>query len=420
MEKPKQAKTLREAYEVLDPIRPLYGEWMEFYVDRPEESSMMGLQEELGLDPSDDDKTLLTGTHGSGKTTELYRLAAQFSRDHFIVFMDASESLNLGDIQYTDLLVLMGLQVFKVAREAGLRADDQKASHLRFWYEEYVVEKGTANLEVEVGAELNAVIARISGQVKSDAPRRQSVRATAQARLSDLLERLNDLLQELRRKAGKRILVIIDGLDKVYNLKQVQDLFLQGANALLEPACRILYTVPFALSYTVDFQQVRLSFTRFYPLPNVKTQQANGEPYAPGREMLQKVIYRRVHPSLLEPEAVNQLVEYSAGLTRELIALARNSVIIARRRRGDQGPVRKEDVEEAAQRVRNTFRAMLMEEHYRELARILRGEPFVNSPVAWELIHNLSLLAYNGEKAWWGIHPIVRSLVEEWVNRYGD
>jgi len=70
--------------------------------------------------------------------------------------------------------------------------------------------------------------------------------------------------------------------------------------------------------------------------------------------------------------------------------------------------------------VRNTFRAMLMEEHYRELARILRGEPFVNSPVAWELIHNLSLLAYNGEKAWWGIHPIVRSLVEEWVNRYGD
>jgi hypothetical protein len=64
--------------------------------------------------------------------------------------------------------------------------------------------------------------------------------------------------------------------------------------------------------------------------------------------------------------------------------------------------------------VQNAYSAFLTEAHYQELARILRGGQFKNSDVARELIHNLSLLAYNGGPVWWGVHPIVRPLVEEW------
>jgi hypothetical protein len=410
----KQARTLSEAYAVLDPLRSLKGEWMKFYVERPNECSIVGLQDELQLDPSNDDKTLFTGTRGSGKTTELHRLEESLRNDHLVVFMDVEELLNLGDIQYTDLLVLLGLEVFKAARQAGFRADEGMLSQLRFWYEEHILEKEKGALSAEVGVELNMAVAKISGQVKSDAPRRQTIRAATQAHLSDLLGRLNNLLYELRKKVRRRILVIVDGLDKVYDLNQVRDLFLQGANALLEPACRIIYTVPFALSYTNDFQQVRLTFTRFYVLPNVKTHEAEGQIYAPGVNMLREVLHRRVDPALLTQEAVERLIEGSGGLMKELISLARSSVVVARRLRGDKGPIQAEDVGYAIQQVQNAFRAALTEEHYRELARILEGGRFVNSPVARELIHNLSLLTYDGGRIWWGVHPIVRPLVEEW------
>jgi len=387
---------------------------MKFYVERPKECSIVGLQDELQLDPSDDDKTIFTGPRGSGKTTELRRLEETLGQDHLVVFLNVEEMLNLGDIQYTDLLVLLGLEVFKAARKAGFRADEKMLSQLRFWYEEHVLEKEKGALSAEVGVELDMVVARISGQVKSDAPRREIIRSKTQANLSVLLERLNNVLQELRKKVGKRVLVIVDGLDKVYDLNQVRDLFLQGANALLEPACRIIYTVPFALSYTNDFQQVRLTFTRFYALPNVKTREENGQVYVPGVNMLREVLHRRVDPTLLTQEATDWLIEYSGGLLKELISLARSSVVVARRLRGDRGPINADDVGYAVQQVQNTYRALLTEKHYHELARILGGGRFVNSPEAMELIHNLSLLAYDGGKAWWGVHPIVRPLVEEW------
>jgi len=85
----------------------------------------------------------------------------------------------------------------------------------------------------------------------------------------------------------------------------------------------------------------------------------------------------------------------------------------ARRLRGEQGPVEPDDVEFAATKVRNSYRGNLTEAHYAELERIYRGGAFVNSPVAQDLLHNLSLLEYNGGEAWWAVNPIVRKLLDE-------
>ena len=150
-------------------------------------------------------------------------------------------------------------------------------------------------------------------QFRTDTPRREKARAEAQANLSDLLERLNDLLDDLRQNTGKRILVIVDGLDKMFDLGQVRTLFLYGANALLEPRCRAIYTIPIALYYTNDFQQVRLSFHCNYSLPNVKVRSRNGEPCPEGKNMLMEVLERRMERDLLTPEVMDLLVELSGG-----------------------------------------------------------------------------------------------------------
>lgn len=417
---PQQAQTLSEAYRVLDPLRPLDGEWFDsFYAERPESAGIQSLLDELMLDDRIDDKTIFTGHRGSGKTTELARLARELADSHFIVRMDAEELLNLGDVDYADLLVMMGLQIFRRARESRIRLSEERVQNLQFWYRTHILEEEERPaLDGEVVAQVNAGIASIAARLRTDAPRRQRARAEAQANLSDLLERLNELLEDLREQSGKRILVIVDGLDKMYDLDQVCKLFLHGANALIEPRCRVIYTVPIAIYYTGDFQQVRLSFSRNFALPNIKVEERDGNPCREGRQALQTVLERRMVGRLLEPEATERLVELSGGLLKELIALTRNSVLRARRLQGEQGPVRVEDVEYAARQVRNTYQSLLTEEHYRELQRIAQGERFVNGPRVQDLLHNLSLLEYNGEGAWWAIHPIVRPLVEEWIREH--
>ncbi len=417
---PQQAQTLAEAYRVLDPLRPLDGEWFNsFYAERPESAGIQSLLDELMLDDRRDDKTIFTGHRGSGKTTELTRLARELADSHFVVRIDAEELLNLGDVDYADLLVMMGLQIFRRARESGIRLSEERVQNLQFWYRTHILEEEERPaLDAEIGAQLNAGIASIAAKLRTDAPRRQRARAEAQANLSDLLERLNELLEDLQDKTKRRILVIVDGLDKMYDLDQVSRLFLHGANALIEPRCRVIYTVPIAIYYTNDFQQVRLSFPRNFALPNIKTEERDGNPCQEGRQALRKVLERRMMGELLEPEATERLVELSGGLLKELIALTRNSVLRARRLQGEQGPVRVEDVEYAARQVRNTYQASLTEAHYHELQRLAQGERFTNSPMMRELLHNLSVLEYNGDGAWWTIHPVVRPLVEEWIREH--
>lgn len=414
------AQTLAEAYRLLDPLRPLEGEWLDrFYAERPEAASIQPLVDELPLDDREDDKTLLTGHRGSGKTTELACLEGALAPTHIVVRMDIEGLLNLGDVDYADLLVVMGLQVFRQAHRSGVRLAKDKLDGLRFWYQTHILEEDERRvLDEEVEATLNVGIASITASLRTNTPRRRRVRAEAQTNLADLLARLNDLLDELRKKAGKRILIIVDGLDKMFDLKQVCALFLHGANALLEPRCRVVYTVPISLYYTNDFQQVRLSFHRNFSLPNIKVWERDGKHCPEGRQTLQEALFRRMDPRLLTPEAAERLVELSGGVFKELISLARASVLRARRLRGDKGPVQAEDVEYAARQVRNTYRALLTEEQYQELLRIVRGGRFVNSPLAQELLHNLSLLEYNGEGAWWAVHPIVRPLVEEWAREH--
>lgn len=260
--------------------------------------------------------------------------------------MNVESLLNLGDVDYTDLLVVMGLEVFRHATGAGLRLEKEKLENLRFWYKTHILEEDERRaLDAELTAELNAGIASITARLRRNAPRRQTARAQAQANLSDLLERLNNLLDEIHQKAGKRILVIVDGLDKMYNLDQVRNLFLYGANALTEPRCRILYTVPIPLYYTNDFHQVRFSYHRSFPLPNIKVWERDGQPCAEGRETLREVVLHRLDKKLITAEALEQLVAYSGGLLKELVSLTCASVLRARLLRGDGGPIQPDDVE---------------------------------------------------------------------------
>jgi hypothetical protein len=129
------ALTLEEAYRNLDPIRPLREEWFEaFYVPRPEDGGIEKLLDELNLDDSENDKTLFSGQQGAGESTELYRLYRELQSTHIPILLNVEETLNLGDVHYTDLLVMLGLRAYQEARACGIRADEQHARDLLFWY----------------------------------------------------------------------------------------------------------------------------------------------------------------------------------------------------------------------------------------------------------------------------------------------
>ena len=58
-------------------------------------------------------------------------------------------------------------------------------------------------------------------------------------RLSDLIDAINKIIIDAERELGKRILVIIDDLDKM-NLEMSEKLFYEHGAELTQPICKII------------------------------------------------------------------------------------------------------------------------------------------------------------------------------------
>lgn len=114
-----KAQTLSEVIRVFDPREPLRGpELAEFYVNRPgnPRDRMRTSLQELALHDQPV-KLLFTGHSGSGKSTELNKLAEEIKSQFFIVPFAAHRSLNIADLTYVDLLLGMATSLFNRATE---------------------------------------------------------------------------------------------------------------------------------------------------------------------------------------------------------------------------------------------------------------------------------------------------------------
>ena len=104
---------LAEAMNLFDPQRALaVGELDAYYVARPHAPlEPMKTYLRVNNQPA---KVLFSGHRGSGKSTELRRLAKDLENDFFIVEFSA-QKLNLPDLSYVDVVLACAAALFREA-----------------------------------------------------------------------------------------------------------------------------------------------------------------------------------------------------------------------------------------------------------------------------------------------------------------
>ena len=78
------------------------------------------------------------------------------------------------------------------------------------------------------------------------------MRVYVERRLSELLDRMNEVLDDITRNARRRILIIVEDIDKL-DLATARELFQDHAISLTTPRAHIIYTFPIALRNMNDF-----------------------------------------------------------------------------------------------------------------------------------------------------------------------
>lgn len=244
---------------------------------------------------------------------------------------------------------------------------------------------------------------RLGVRIRSEHVTRQALREKVRPRLSDLLEGLDILAKDVHDKTGTRVLCMVEDLDKV-DLQEARKIFYDHGKSISAPELAIIYTFPVALNHSDDMMQVLNYFSDNHVLPNFKLTDETGP------ESLRNLLLNRVEPSLFEEDAVDLLVQYSGGVPRQLITLARDASLEARV--AAKARVTKEHAQDAIARERQNFSRMLSREQLRLLKKVKEKKQIDQTSAFQTLLHTLSVLEYSNHDIWYDVNPLVDDLLK--------
>jgi len=429
----KKAENIQEAVNVFEPGPLKVEELKDFYIqtdDVRDEISPTVDEIKLHLRNERPCKILFAGHRGSGKSTELVRLQSQIEDEFYIIKFSVSDHLDLYNLEYSDLILLLIERIFKQASDDGYIRNEKLIQTIYDWFSiitkiETKSTDSTARAEAGVGTpsildKLLCVMARLTAEIKFSSGNKVEIQKNIKQRISQLKTNCDVIINEIQQNlSNRKLLVIIEDLDKV-ELPRLNELFYKHSGILSEINTRIIYTVPIFL---LNSQYRNMLQNRFciVTLPMIKINQINGKHYESGRNRLKEIVYSRIEKNLLKYELLDNVIGKTGGVIRDLfkvLEVASTASLFNK----------KSEMEEkyllyGLNRVKNDYNSSIVGEKelkittqdlYDELKRIYNSGkktlPYDDNLAV--LLNSQALVEYNGEK-WFDIHPLVVDLMKD-------
>jgi len=376
------------------------------------------------------ESVLFTGLPGSGKSTELRRLAAILAdpkRANLLpIIVDAEEVLDLyTTIDVPDVLLSIVYQTeVALSGKQGLDAvKDGVGTRLWNWLTE--TEVGITGVDLNAGAEIGlpggpkvSAGAKVVTTMRTSPTLRQEVRQKLAAKMPAFVARVDEAMRELNERARKQkragLVVIFDSLEKLRGgstgwdevLKSAQDVFGSGAPHLRLPV-HTIYTIPVALTYRMNLD---VTF-----LPMLKLVDRDGHRCQDGYDAAREIIRRRVPDEHLKeflgPTSadvrIERLLAWSGGYPREIVRLLRLCV--------QQPRLTEDSFEQLLAIAGDKLCRMVPESAYPWLAKVhVTKSPAATTleerPLIDDLLQNNIVLRYHNRQPWFDVHPAVLTL----------
>lgn len=443
----KKATTLSEVHRSCQP-RPLRRDELdEFFVSTAEaRDSVISRRERickiLTRDPYAQSKLLLAGHAGSGKSTELVKLTQELGERFFVVSFSVVQECNVVHLAVEDLLVVMMERLVSACNEAGMEekfADSRALEEVYRWFArdvEEIVTQRQMEMGVEGGVDVSAsyfgkllgLLGKWKNAIRHKSESNRKSELVKPHRLSELTERCNTLIKDVQIALGDErvLLFIIEDADKV-NLIDARRIFIEQPRVLADLATNLICTIPIFLLYSPDRSE---SLFEYMVLPMPKVFEFGGEPCEKGRDILREIIFRRLEPELIEPDALEQLIVKTGGVLRDVFEVL---VVAAEAGESMYDSKRQEHARITTQNIRYG-----LNRRKSEYARLVST---INLPREWQLDNEMlykrlkelvdegarrvlptdhcvmvllqakAIVEYNNGEQWFDVHPLVKELL---------
>jgi hypothetical protein len=404
--------------------------------------------------PSKHQKYLVTGTVGNGKTSALFHLSASLSGKRMVIFFDVYDHFvsRVGDrsaldrLEPWELLGLLGLVVIKAGEERfGHRWGDEPKA-LEDALKKLRTSDGGKAAEIEVSKLVRGLAAAAGGAI-GEAAVDTSLRlldAVADAtswgwrigvaegrrrkdqdvEIRGLLQAVNSLVTTLHRVYGERLLLVVDGLDRVEDPKRLEVLFVESS-LIGELLCDEVFTAPQDL-LSGGAARRAVSF-RTYDLCNlpVLSREDPSKP-GPGISFFRALVDKRIaavkarlaergesvpSDAPVPTPVVDRLAYYSGGLVRDFVRMVAFAASEAWEAQVDV--MSDEIVDETLRDARALQELRITSDEIALLERVMLDpeHKLPTDSLAYELQRQQRLLPFPNDTPWYYPNPLLTLVV---------
>lgn len=399
-----------------------------FYVERHDDP-LGDLRVQLLSSPMAAEKTLLAGHRGTGKSTELNRLAAdeEIRRHYEIVSFSVKNALELSDVNHVDLLFTMVRLTYEAlaSAEAPLTLKVETIAALEGWRSRVVeklesVDKGVS-AELGAGGEAKGLLAffgKFGTRLRYERSTREVTRQVIQPRIGEFLGHVTDFFLDvqlaLKEQSGKQLLLLVEDLDKLPDVHEAEALFHDTGPYLADPPVRIVYTVPIALHYSKKFAQIAGRFGESVLVPNVRlvSNDDGRRRWEQGHRTMGAFVEHRMEVSLVDEDALELAVELGGGLFQQMQRLLQKACTKAVGRK--MARLTKTEISDAAADLRAELERGLTRADIGILHEVHASRQASSDEATLALLHFLHLVEYRNHERWCDVNPLLLPTLERW------
>ena len=411
-----------------------YEEYYVFTKDGRGEDPTSMLVRKLRYQHGKDLKILFSGFKGCGKSTELLRLKRELEEEFVIQIFSVREKLDPNNFSISEIIIAMMEELCLFVNEhlKEVELDTTLLESLNDWaktiYEEERKDKSHLT-EASAGAGLSfsqllKVFGKLNYDFKSGRKYSQITKLEERQTLSDLSQKCNALLNDIKSKLDKvnkkNIIFVIEDLEKI-DLTTAENLFQNYSTQMTDLACSIIYTFPISLVYNSAYTVIIQDFDENCTLPMIKVHDKTGKDFPAGIDSIEEILDRRIKKDLLPKHLKREFIKYSGGCLRDLfrmVKLASNNALD-----NDREHIGEEDYTYGLNKLKSDYfntisyneRTGLSGEEYLKILKDCynsEDKKPLDVKGMMDLKHNMCILGYNTDN-WFDVHPVVKLILKD-------
>ncbi len=413
-----KAINLEQVLRFFDPTKALTGQALNDWFVSRKRSPRQRLKISLTHQFNEPQKVLLVGHRGSGKSTELNKLAEEIKDRFHVVGFNVLDITGRTNLAYENLMLAISTQVTRDCIEHNMLnrpvAEPVRngLQELGDWWRRVV-----AGLdfqpppEGEASIQLSTLLGQVELGAKQSSLTREALREQVNRQMPELIRRLNWVIEQAEAVSQRRPLIIVEGLDKV-DLEAATSIFRDHAPTITAPNAAMIYTFPIALRHSDHWNTIRLSFPNGSFLPNVTTRNADGTDNEYGLKTMRRLVLARAEERLIEREALDLIVRANGGIASRLVFLVRTAALYALERDERADRITVTDASNAIKELRREIMVTLTRNDLQVLRKRHRDRQLTNDEDEQRLLYNGSLIDYSNGEPWCDAHPVLWALLE--------